>query len=328
MKQSIWQGKRVRLRAVEPADWEVFYDWNQDDDMARRLYHVPFPQSREAVRLWVERLATQEPQGEAFHFAVENLAGELVGSIATHDCDRRNGTLSYGLNIRPEHRRRGYAAEAIIILLRYYFQELRYQKATVQVYSFNEASIRLHEKLGFQREGCLRRTIFTQGQYFDVIVLGLTVEEYDEYMAGREPTKEAELLSGNLGLAPDPPGDELRVRQSLLAETLTAPEVAARLGVSRQTPHDRVRAGALLAVMDRGMLRFPAWQFDPAGPGGALAGLPEVIRALGDMPALSKIGWMVSPKALLPDAPVEMLRQGTTTARREVLRAAEAALRL
>lgn len=178
MNKNIWQGKRARLRAVEPADWEVFYDWNQDSDMARRLYHVPFPQSREAVRLWVERLSTQEPQGDAFHFAIENLAGELVGSIATHDCDRRNGTLSYGLNVRREHRRQGYAAEAITILLRYYFLELRYQKATVQVYSFNQASIRLHEKLGFQREGRLRRMVFTEGQYVDAHVRGLTVEEY------------------------------------------------------------------------------------------------------------------------------------------------------
>jgi hypothetical protein len=122
--------------------------------------------------------------------------------------------------------------------------------------------------------------------------------------------------------------DEFRVRQRLLAEALTAPEVAAHLNVSRQTPHDRVRAGTLLAIMDRGMLRFPAWQFDPTGPDGVLDGLPEVIRALGDMPTLSKIGWMVSPKALLPDAPVEMLRHGTPAARREVLRAAEAATRL
>lgn len=84
----------------------------------------------------------------------------------------------------------------------------------MQVYSFNEASIRLHEKLGFQREGCLRRTIFTQGQYFDVIVFGLTVEEYEEYVARYEPAKEEERLSGNLGLTPDSHDDEFRVAKA------------------------------------------------------------------------------------------------------------------
>ncbi len=175
---SIWRGERVRLRAVEPSDWETFFNWNQDDDMARRLYAIPFPQSREAVRRWVEKTATREPDDDTFHFIIENLAGEIAGSIATHDCDRRHGTLSYGLNVLPEHRRKGYAAEAIVILLRYYFLELRYQKATAHVYSFNEASLRLHERLGFQREGQLRRMIYAVGAYHDQVVFGLTVEEF------------------------------------------------------------------------------------------------------------------------------------------------------
>lgn len=125
-----------------------------------------------------------------------------------------------------------------------------------------------------------------------------------------------------------PTVDEFRVRQRLLADSLTAPEVARLLGVTRQTPHDRAHAGRLLAVMDRGMLRFPAWQFDPAGSDGVLPDLPEVIRALGAMPPLSKIGWMTSPKTLLPDSPVEILRRGSPRERREVVLAAETTDRL
>ena len=112
----------------------------------------------------------------------------------------------------------------------------------------------------------------------------------------RLPTKQVERVRATLDdavRAQDPPSpastdvveqavgataDEFRVRQRLLADSLTAPEVARRLGVTRQTPHDRARAGTLLAVMDRGMLRFPAWQFDPAGPDGALPSLPEALR--------------------------------------------------
>lgn len=178
MSTCFWEGHAIRLRAIEAPDWEVFHEWNQDDDMARRLYAVPFPQSQEAMRMWTERMATQTPDGDAFQLVIATLAGEVVGSISTHDCDRRHGVFSYGLNVRPQHRRRGYAAEAIRIVLRYFFEELRYQKANAQVYSFNEASLRLHEKLGFQREGRLRRMIFTEGRYHDVVVLGLTAEEF------------------------------------------------------------------------------------------------------------------------------------------------------
>jgi hypothetical protein len=30
MTNNIWQGERVRLRAVEPDDWRHFFTWNED----------------------------------------------------------------------------------------------------------------------------------------------------------------------------------------------------------------------------------------------------------------------------------------------------------
>ena len=77
-----------------------------------------------------------------------------------------------------QYRRQGYASEAITLLLRYFFQELRYQKVTAHVYSFNEPSIKLHEKLGFQQEGRLRRMVYTNGQFFDEVLFGMTAEEF------------------------------------------------------------------------------------------------------------------------------------------------------
>ncbi|MGH2615273.1 MAG: GNAT family N-acetyltransferase [Thermomicrobiales bacterium] len=175
---SIWQGQRVRLRAIEPADWPVYFAWNQDVEQARGVDASPFPRSAEAVRQWAQQEATLQRQGDAFRFVIENETGEVVGDLTTHDCDLRVGSFSYGITIRREHRRQGYAAEAIALVLRYYFQEPRYQKVTVGIHSFNEASIRLHEKLGFQAEGRLRRTVFTYGNHFDALIYGLTVEEF------------------------------------------------------------------------------------------------------------------------------------------------------
>ena len=175
----IFRGERIRLRAVEPADADVHYLWNMDSDMSRNLDQVWFPGSRERQRRWAERSAIQEPANDEFHFEIEDLEGEAVGSISTHGCDRRVGCFSYGVAVRAEHQRRGYASEAILLVLRYYFQELRYQKCTVHVHSDNEGSIRLHERLGFQQEGRLRRTVFTRGRHYDEFLYGLTVEEFE-----------------------------------------------------------------------------------------------------------------------------------------------------
>ncbi len=101
-----------------------------------------------------------------------------------------------------------------------------------------------------------------------------------------------------------------RLRHELLNDALTTPQVATLLRTSRQTPHDRVKSGTLLAVSDRGALRFPPWQFDPASDDGVLPGLPEVVRNL-QLPPLSKISWMVGQNAFLQGTtPLESLKSG------------------
>lgn len=177
---SFWQGKTIRLRAIEPSDWETYFAWDQDEEQSRALYFIPFPLSQASVKRFAEEATIKKQEGDNFRFVIENSEKEVVGDITTHNCNQRNGNFSWGVNIKKEHRRKGYASEALLLIMRYYFQELRYQKVTVSIYSFNEESVRLHERLGFQQEGRIRRTVFTRGQFFDELIYGLTKEEYVE----------------------------------------------------------------------------------------------------------------------------------------------------
>lgn len=175
---NFWQGEQIRLRSLEPSDAQVFFEWNRDSEMARLADQVWLPASLESVRRWAEWVSAERPEGDLFFLAMEDGNGEVVGSISTHHCDRRTGAFSYGVAVRQEHRGKGYASEAILLILRYFFEELRYQKVTVHIHSDNASSVRLHERLGFQLEGRQRRMIFTRGEYLDDLVYGMTVEEF------------------------------------------------------------------------------------------------------------------------------------------------------
>jgi RimJ/RimL family protein N-acetyltransferase len=175
---NVWQGERVRLRAIEPEDWSAFSTWDEETDTARSAYFIPFPKSKEAARKWAIEEALKQPENDQFTLVIEDVEGQFVGTLNTHNCDPRNGTFRYGVAIRQEHRRKGYASEAIRLVLRYFFDELRYQKVNVNVYEFNQESVLLHERLGFRKEGRLRRMVYTDGKYSDSIILGLTVEEF------------------------------------------------------------------------------------------------------------------------------------------------------
>ena len=47
------------------------------------------------------------------------------------------------------------------------------------VYSFNQPSQKLHESLGFTLEGRLRRMIYTNGEFHDLLMYGITKEEFE-----------------------------------------------------------------------------------------------------------------------------------------------------
>lgn len=179
-----WEGTRIRLRSVEASDAEAHFRFNLSDDHGL-LDQIYPPGSLARVQEWAERKQLEGFPNQAYSFQMEAIAsGQLVGGIATHHCDQRTGVLSYGLHVLSGHRGQGFATEAICLVLRYYFQELRYQKANVAVFAFNHSSIRLHEALGFQLEGRMRRTVYTRGEHADLLWFGLTVEEFrDRYAA-------------------------------------------------------------------------------------------------------------------------------------------------
>jgi RimJ/RimL family protein N-acetyltransferase len=177
---NFWQGQLVRLRGVEPSDAETFARWNLDSETARELDFVWPPVSLALVRKDLEELSLKRLDGDAFTWVVEDASAAAVGSISTHGCNPRTGVFGYGLSVAREHRRRGYATEAVMLVLRYYFQELRYQKCLVGVHSNNPASVALHEKLGFVREGTLRRMHYTGGRFHDAYHYGMLKEEWEQ----------------------------------------------------------------------------------------------------------------------------------------------------
>ena len=182
---NLFQGQLIRLRAVEAGDWEMHYLWNWDTDNGRLTDEVWFPGSRASVKAWAEREASRSKEEEGFRFQIETLEGELAGTINTHFCNLRCGTFMYGLAIHPDHRRKGFASEAIGLVLRHYFNERRYQKVNVEVFSFNAPSMALHERLGFTLEGRLRRMIYSGGMFHDALLYGMTKEEFEA--AGWKP---------------------------------------------------------------------------------------------------------------------------------------------
>ena len=100
-------------------------------------------------------------------------------------------------------------------------------------------------------------------------------------------------------------------RQDLLRDSLTSTQVADLMGWQHhKTASDRLKANTLVGVKDRGVYKFPLWQFDPEGEDGVVDGLPELLSRL-NVSNFRKINWLSKPMAAFDNlTPVEILKKG------------------
>ena len=178
-----WQGRKVLLRPPRASDWQLLYEEERDSEGIQLLEAgIQLPRSperiQETMKEWLERYNKQD-DATSLVFIVETPDEQPVGMAVLHSRNARNGTFSFAIRIYRLYRGHGYAKDAVQILLKYGFEELRYQKANSVTTSNNEASIYMHQELGFRIEGRLRHNVYTGGEYSDEVLFGMTRDEYD-----------------------------------------------------------------------------------------------------------------------------------------------------
>lgn len=178
-----WEGEKIRLRPLREADWEILLTERRDSEAIRNFEPgIQLPTSEEQMQAWVRETAAKplQPNGsDPLYFIVETLEGEPAGFAAIQDQNPQAGTFALALYVFRPYWRRGYAREALRMMMRYGFHELRYQKANSATIDSNEPSIKMHIALGFELEGRIRRNVFTGGEYHDEVLFGMTREEFD-----------------------------------------------------------------------------------------------------------------------------------------------------
>jgi RimJ/RimL family protein N-acetyltransferase len=175
---NFWQGEHIRLRAIEPDDSEFFFTALQDASIQKYESDIRIPMSLKACNDLVLSEASKGNDNDSPFLIIEDVQKNKVGMISPSYEDKRVGVFTCGIFIKPEYQRKGYAREALSLVLKFYFDQLRCQKFNVSVYEYNNASNRLCEKMGLIMEGRRRKTAYADGKYYDEILYGLTIEEY------------------------------------------------------------------------------------------------------------------------------------------------------
>lgn len=169
-----FSGENVRLVALEKEDLPLTAHWINDERIAF-FNGARFPVSLTEQAAWLE--ATERDRAKK-RLVIVNRDDQKVGLVSLLGIDRGNQHADVGVYVAPEYQRRGYAREALTLLLRFAFHELNMYKLSADILAYNTSSVRLFESLGFRPDGVRRHHKFANGAFVDLLHYALFRQDF------------------------------------------------------------------------------------------------------------------------------------------------------
>ncbi len=170
------EGKKINLRPMEKEDVLVFARWMNDREFVGPYFlpvMLPLPAFEKSYA---------EPSPDSARFIITAKDGSPAGWIA-HFLTRFGGyatSKEIGYMVSPEYRRKGFASEAVAMMVDYLFMEKELVRIQAVIYEGNIGSKRSLEKAGFKKEGVMRKMLYGFGQYWDGTLYSILREDWKE----------------------------------------------------------------------------------------------------------------------------------------------------
>jgi RimJ/RimL family protein N-acetyltransferase len=167
------EGERLYLREVRPSDVnEDYHRWMNDPEVTRYLESRFYPNSMEKLREYVAgKLGDRD---NVFLAIVLKESDQHIGNIKLGPINWIHRFGDVGILIgEKDCWGKGYATEAIRLVVDYAFQTLNLHKLTAGAYDANQGSVRAFLKAEFTQEGVRKNQFYCSGRYVDGILLGI-----------------------------------------------------------------------------------------------------------------------------------------------------------
>jgi len=168
MSTAFLRGDDITLHAPTEDDAAFLASALNDPDVWGRMDRVrPTTPTDQA-----DRVADWREDDDAFPF-VARADGDRVGFVELRVLNPhwRNASLTYW--VAPGAQGEGYGSDAVAAVVEYGFDHLAVHKLVAMTFEGNEASQRLLESLGFDREAEFASEVYVDGEYRDLYGYGL-----------------------------------------------------------------------------------------------------------------------------------------------------------
>lgn len=164
----------ISLRPWQDADLPILTELRNDVALQAQLLARARGSRPEQVREWLQGRSRQD---DRMLFIIADHQDDLAqGFIQLNDLDLIDRHAELGICLSAQARGRGLGGQAIALLADYLRDQWRLHKLCLRVRADNAAALRCYEKAGFVRCGLLRRHVFIEGRWQDVILMEYFLE--------------------------------------------------------------------------------------------------------------------------------------------------------
>jgi len=171
-------GTEILLRALEPEDLDVLYKWENDTENWLVSGTVT-PFSKDVLQEYISSSHHDIYTNKQLRLMIEKVEDEeCIGCIDLFDFDPKNKRAGVGILIGEyEERSKGYASEALGVLIDYSFNILDLHQIYCNIAYDNNKSLNLFKNHGFEVCGLKNDWIFDNGRWLDEYILQLIREK-------------------------------------------------------------------------------------------------------------------------------------------------------
>ena len=150
------EGENIKLRALEPEDLDLFYQW-ENDSTIWKISQTYTPFSKHILSRYLENAHQDIFTAKQLRLMIEK-DGVSIGTIELFDFEPIHMRAGLGIWIVQESdRRKGYAKEALILMIEYAFFKLQLNQLYCNISASNQPSINLFSSLDFMLIGAKKK---------------------------------------------------------------------------------------------------------------------------------------------------------------------------
>jgi diamine N-acetyltransferase len=165
------KGQHIQIRAIEPSDIDVLYQWENDTE-TWKVSNTQSPFSRFVLEQYIASSHQDIYSVKQLRLIICNEENKAIGSIDLFDFDPNHLRAGVGILIAEKaDRKKGYASESLSLLMDYCFSVLNLHQLYCNITIDNEPSILLFQKHGFQITGMKKQWVRDGDSFKDELLL-------------------------------------------------------------------------------------------------------------------------------------------------------------